>query len=133
MIQARAQVLDSLGYDMVVVGVPAEELAVLRVLGAITTRVETSRTTRTGRTHPATAAVLAVRSPIVIGVLVSTVLFGAVAIRHFTHLLSKVLWFDLLMIAYTKTKQKVNYENFSFPKMRNRQRLDELNEEDQRL
>ncbi|OHA88028.1 MAG: hypothetical protein A2653_01695 [Candidatus Zambryskibacteria bacterium RIFCSPHIGHO2_01_FULL_43_25] len=42
-VQTRAQALDSLGYDMVVVGVLTKKLAVRRVLGARTAGVETSR------------------------------------------------------------------------------------------
>ena len=90
---------------MVVIGVSTEKLAVLRILGANTGGVEASRATRTGRTHPATATMLAVRSSIVIGVLVFTILFGAVAVGH-THLLAKVLGLCLLLTIYIKTPQK---------------------------
>jgi hypothetical protein len=89
-IQARAQVVDTLGYDIVVVGVPTKQFAVCGILRALPEWIESSRATRMGRTHPATATVLAVRSSIVISVLMFTILFVAVAVGH-THLLSKVL------------------------------------------
>src|SRR3989344_5467130 len=48
-VQTRAQALDSLGYDMVVVGVSTKQLAVFRMLGTSTAGVEASRAARTGR------------------------------------------------------------------------------------
>ncbi len=100
LVGASSQLLDPLRDDVFVIPVPTKKFSISRVLRACARRVESDRSARTGRTHPASATVRAVECPAMIAVRVFAILFVVMTVRRRVSF-SKVLRSSFLRIFYT--------------------------------